>query len=186
MSVKIGVIISTTRPTRVGPQIAQWFFDQVKNTPDAEFELIDLKDFNLPLLDEPKSPMSGEYEHEYTKTWSEKVKGFDGFIFVTAEYNNGPPAALKNAIDVLYHEWDRKPVAFIGYGTYGATRAVEQLVDITAKIGMAPLTKTFVGVTKSWDALNEDGTLKPEYVNGSIEHLVENLLWWTNTLKQAR
>jgi NAD(P)H-dependent FMN reductase len=186
MSLKIGVLTSTTRPTRFGPKVASWFMDQVKDTSGVEFELIDLAEQDLRLLDEPKSPSSGEYQYEYTKRWSEKIKGLDGFVFVTAEYNNGPPAALKNAIDVIYHEWDRKPVAFVGYGTYGATRAVEQLVDITAKVGMAPLTKTFVGIVKSWEAADEDGNMKPDHVFGNVDHLVENLKWWGETLKQAR
>jgi NAD(P)H-dependent FMN reductase len=186
MSLKIAVIVSTTRPTRVGRKVANWFMDQVQETENVNFELIDLKEINLPFLDEPQSPSTGEYEHEYTKQWSEKIKGFDGFIFVTAEYNNGPPAPLKNALDVIYHEWDRKPVAFVGYGTYGATRAVEQLVNITAKIGMVPLPKTFVGITKSWEAITDQGEVKPEYVMGKIEGLLDNLLWWAQTLKSSK
>lgn len=186
MSLKVGVIVSTTRPTRVGLKVAQWFMTQVKNYPDVSFELIDLNDQNLHLLDEPKSPSTGEYEYEYTKQWSKKVKGFDGFVFVTAEYNNGYPAPLKNAIDILYHEWDRKPVAFVGYGTYGATRAVEQLVNVTAKVGMVPLPKTFVGILKPWEAISEDGSINADLVQGSIEHLIENLIWTTQALQEAQ
>lgn len=186
MSQKIGVIVSTTRPTRVGLKVAQWFMDQVKNNSAAEFELIDLNDQNLHLLDEPKSPSTGEYQYEYTKQWSEKIQALDGFVFVTAEYNNGYPAPLKNAIDILYHEWDRKPVAFVGYGTYGATRAVEQLVNVTAKVGMVPLPKTFVGILKPWEAIGEDGSINPDLVQGSIEHLVENLVWTAQALNTAK
>lgn len=185
---KIGVIIGTTRPGRKGPVVADWLLNKIceLNATDAKFELIDLKEENLPLLNEKNSPAEGKYELESTKKWSKKVEACDGFIFVVAEYNNGPPAPLKNAIDTVYHEWNRKPVAFVGYGTYGATRAVEQLVDITAKIGMAPLSKTFVGISKFWDAVDEKGNIKEEYVNGDVAKLVDNLLWWTKSLKISR
>jgi NAD(P)H-dependent FMN reductase len=185
-NIKIGVIISTTRPTRLGPKIAAWFMSQVANNSDADFELIDLKEVNLPFINEQESPSSGNYELEHTKKWSETIKGFDGFVLVTAEYNNGPPAPLKNALDSIYHEWDKKPVAFVGYGTYGATRAVEQLVNVTAKMGMVPLPKTFASIIKTWDAFDDNGKVKSEYVMGNVEELVENLLWWTNILKEAR
>lgn len=186
MAIKIGVVISSTRPTRVGRKVAEWFMQQIKDTPGAEFELIDLKETDLDFLSEPESPSTGHYTQPKVIAWSQKVASLDGFIFVTAEYNNGPPAPLKNAIDSIYHEWDRKPVAFVGYGTYGATRAVEQLVDTAAKVGMAPLSKTFVGISKSWEAFADDGSVKPEYVMGSPEQLTANLIWWAETLKKAR
>lgn len=186
MSLKIAVIVSTTRPTRVGRKIADWFMNQVKNADDVQFELIDLAELNLPFMSEPESASSGHYTQEEVIKWSKQVAGLDGFIFVTAEYNNGYPAPLKNAIDTLYHEWNRKPVAFVGYGTYGATRAVEQLVDVTAKIGMAPLSKTFVSILHPWSAVNEDGTIDEKFINGKTEELVSNLKWWGETLKKAR
>lgn len=186
MSVKIGVIVASTRPARAGRHIADWFMDQVSGSDGVIFDLIDLKEEDLPFLPEPKSAASGEYEKDSTKKWSEKINQYDGYVFVTAEYNNGPPAPLKNALDTLYHEWDRKPVAFVGYGGYGATRAVEQLVDSTAKIGMVPLSKTFVGVIKVWEALDSNNKVKPEFVMGNPEKMVENLKWWAETLKAAR
>lgn len=184
---KIGIIIGTTRPTRKGHFVAKWLMDKIKSLEihTAEFVLLDLQKENLPFLMDTKSPADGDYELESTKKWSKKIDACDGFIFITAEYNNGPAAPLKNAIDTIYHEWDRKPVAFVGYGTYGATRAVEQLVDITAKIGMAPLSKTFVGISKFWDAIDDQGNIKEEYVNGDVAKLVDNLLWWTKKLKQT-
>lgn len=184
MSLKIGVVISTTRPTRVGDKVAQWFLNQdaVKNSPDLDFELIDLKELDLPFLSEPESPSTGNYTQAKTIAWSKKVTSLDGLVFVTAEYNNGPPAPLKNAIDTVYHEWDRKPVAFVGYGSYGAARAVEQLADITAKVGMAPLLKTFIGILHPWDSIHDDGTIDPAFVQGNIEAFVANLAWWTQAL----
>lgn len=186
MSAKIGVIVSATRPTRVGRHVADWFVEKVKDTEGLEFELLDLKEWDLPFLSEEKSPSSGEYALESSKKWSQKIAGLDGFVFVTAEYNNGPPAPLKNAIDSLYHEWDKKPVAFVGYGTYGATRAVEQLVNNTAKVGMAPLAKTFVGVLNPWESISPEGEVNEEFVRGHLEALTDNLRAWAELLKQAR
>lgn len=186
MSLKIGVIVSTTRPTRVGRKVADWFMDQVKNVSDIEFEIIDLKEIGLPFLSEPESPSSGHYTQEKVIAWSKKVNSLDGFVLVTAEYNNGYPAPLKNAIDTVYHEWDRKPVAFVGYGSYGATRAVEQLVNVVAKVGMVPLPKTFVGITHPWESIQEDGSVDEKFVNGNLNGLVENLKWWGEALKAAR
>ena len=186
MSLKIGIIISTTRPTRSGNKVGKWFFDKVSKNPDLEFELIDLNEVDLPFLSEPESASSGHYTQEKVIAWSKKVEGLDGFVFVTAEYNNGIPAPLKNAIDTLYHEWDRKPVTFVGYGTYGATRAVEQLVNVTAKVGMVPLPKTFVGIVHPWDAIHDDGTVDEQYVQGKVEGLLDNLKWWAQTLKTNR
>lgn len=186
MSLRIGVIISTTRPTRVGDKVATWFMNQVKNNDKLEFELIDLKEVDLPFLSEPESPSSGHYTQDKVIAWSKRIDALDGFIFITAEYNNGYPAPLKNAIDSIYHEWDKKPVAFVGYGTYGATRAVEQLVDVTAKVGMAPLSKTFVGIVKPWDAIHEDGSIDPAMVQGSMDNMINNLSTWAEALKSTR
>ncbi len=188
MGLKIGVIISSTRPTRVGDKVAQWFMNQPAVTGSAEldFELIDLKELDLPFLSEPESASTGRYTQAKTKAWSQQVEALDGFVFITAEYNNGVPAPLKNAIDTIYNEWDRKPAAFVGYGTYGATRAVEQLANITAKVGMVPLLKTFVGIMDPWDSVGQDGSVKPEYVHGRLEKLIENLAWWATLLKAAR
>lgn len=185
MSSKIGVIVSSTRPTRVGRVVADWFLEQVKDNQDLEFELLDLKEIDLPFLNEKESPSSGKYELEHTKEWSKKIEHLDGFVFITAEYNNGPPAALKNAIDSLYHEWDKKPVAFVGYGTYGAARAIDQLVDNTAKVGMMPLSKTVIGIMDPWNSITDD-TVKKEYVHGNFDAMIANLTWWAELLKSAR
>lgn len=186
MSLKIGVIVSTTRPTRVGRHVADWFMGQAQNTEGIEFEILDLKDWDLPFLSEPESASSGNYAMESSKKWSQKIAEMDGFVFVTAEYNNGPPAPLKNAIDTLYHEWDKKPVAFVGYGGYGATRAVEQLVNITAKVGMAPIAKTFVGVVAPWESIGQNGEIDETFVQGNVKNLVASLKEWTELLKPAR
>jgi len=184
MSLQIGVIVSTTRPTRAGRKVADWFMDQVADS-DMEFEILDLKEWDLPFLSEPESASSGNYAQELSKKWSAKVASLDGFVFVTAEYNNGMPAPLKNAIDTLYHEWAKKPVAFLGYGAYGATRSVEQVAAVMAKVNAMPLLSTFVGILNPWESVTDEG-VKPEFVRGSVDGVLKNLEWWAETLKQAR
>lgn len=185
MSTKIGVIVGSTRPTRVGRHVADWLMPQLEGVEDMTFELLDLKEWDIPFLSEPESASTGHYTQDKTKQWSEKIAGLDGFIFVTAEYNNGPPAPLKNAIDTLYHEWAKKPVAFIGYGGYGATRAVEQLANNMAKVNAMPILSTFVGILNPWESISAEG-VKAEFVHGHIDGLVENLGWWAQALQSAR
>jgi NAD(P)H-dependent FMN reductase len=186
MSVKIGVIISTTRPSRIGPKVADWFISKTKSLNNAVFEIIDLKEVNLPFLKDQASPAEQQYDQESTKKWSEIISNYDGFVFVTAEYNNGYPAPLKNALDTVYHEWDKKPVAFVGYGTFGAARAIEQLVNVTAKIGMVPLSKTVVGIISPWQAIKEDGSVDEAFVHGKVDGLLDNLMWWSELTKSKR
>lgn len=186
MSLKIGVIVGSNRPIRTGRKVAEWFMSEVENADGTEFELIDLAEVNLPYLDEPSLPSQGDYQHEHTKKWGEKVDGYDGFVFVTPEYNSGYTAVLKNAIDSIYSEWGKKPVAFVGYGALGATRSIEQLVAITAKINMVPRPMTSVKIVESWAFFNEKGQADPAKVKGDPKNLVEDLLWWATTLKEAR
>ena len=134
---KIALIIGSTRPNRNGEAVAKWAHEIARRRSDAEFELVDLKDFNLPLLDEPLSPMMGRYAQEHTKRWSAKIASFDAYVFVTPEYNHAVPGALKNAIDFLYHEWVNKAAGFIGYGAAGGSRAIENLRLIMAELQIA-------------------------------------------------
>jgi len=125
---KLSVIIASTRPGRVGLPIGQWFFEQAKSHGKFEVELVDLKERNLPLLDEPKHPRLGEYEHEHTKAWSQLVKASDAFVFVTPEYNFSAPPSLLNALDYLFNEWAYKAAGFVSYGGQsGGIRAVQML-----------------------------------------------------------
>lgn len=179
---KIAVIVGSTRHNRVGRHVADWFMNKVANNQEAEFELIDLKDVNLPFLDEPEIPSKENYKNESTISWSETIKKYDGYVLVTAEYNHGPPAPLKNALDTLYVEWDKKPVAFVGYGAYGAARAIEQLVSVASKIGMVPLTKTVVGLLSLEQSVRRDGSIDETFIKGKVENLTNNLLWWANKL----
>jgi len=124
---KIGIIVGSTRPGRKAAAVAKWVHDILKSRKDAEFEIVDIEDYKLPLLDEPLPPTMHQYRNAHTKTWSEKIASLDAYIFVTPEYNHATSAALKNAIDFLYHEWNNKVAGFVGYGGAGGVRAVENL-----------------------------------------------------------
>jgi NAD(P)H-dependent FMN reductase len=126
--VKIAVVLGSTRPGRKGEAVAQWVLDRVAGRTDAEFSLLDLADFDLPLLSEATVPGAAnrEYETPQTRAWSAAIDPFDGYLWVTPEYNHGVPAALKNAFDVLYPEWGQKAAGLIGYGADGGVRAMEQ------------------------------------------------------------
>lgn len=136
--VKIGIIIGSTRPGRNAPAVAQWVYNIARNRTDAEFELVDIADFNLPVYDEPVPPsMSTDYAKDHTKAWSEKIASLDGFVFVTPEYNRATSGALKNAIDFLYYEWNNKAAGFVGYGSFLGARAVENLRLIMGELQIA-------------------------------------------------
>lgn len=135
--IKIGIILGSTRPNRNGEQVANWVYEIASQRDDAEFELIDLRDYPLPHLDEPMSASFGQYQHEHTQVWAEKIASFDGFVMVTPEYNHSTSGVLKNAIDFLYKEWNNKAVGFVSYGGVGGARAAEHLRLICGELMMA-------------------------------------------------
>ena len=135
--VKIAVILGSTRPGRNGEAVAQWVLQQAGRRQDAQFELVDIASFNLPLLDEPVPPSMGQYSKPHTQAWAAKIASFDGFILVTPEYNHGTSGALKNALDYLYKEWNNKAAGFVSYGSAGGARAVEHLRGIMAELQVA-------------------------------------------------
>jgi NAD(P)H-dependent FMN reductase len=135
--IRIGVILGSTRPNRNGEQVARWVLDVVSQRRDAEFELVDLRDYPLPHLDEPLPPSMGQYQNAHTQQWAAKIASFDGFVMVTPEYNHGTSGVLKNAIDYLYAEWNNKAVGFVSYGAVGGARAAEHLRLVAAELQMA-------------------------------------------------
>src|SRR6059058_248325 len=135
--IKIAIILGSTRPNRNGEAVAKWVYEVAKKRSDAEFELVDIKDFNLPLLDEPVPPSMGQYSKSHTKTWAAKIDTFDAYVFVTPEYNHGTSGALKNAIDFLFAEWNNKAAGFVGYGSAGGVRAVEHLRLVMGELQVA-------------------------------------------------
>src|SRR6202012_2946455 len=117
--------------------VGHWVLEQARKRTDAEFEIVDIAHYNLPLLDEPMPPSTGRYEKSHTKAWSAPCAGLDGYIFVTPEYNHGTSGALKNAIDFVFKEWNDKAAGFVGYGSVGGARAVEQLRVVLAECQIA-------------------------------------------------
>jgi len=134
---RIGIILGSTRPNRNGEQVAQWVLDNASKRSDATFELVDLRDYPLPLLDEPMPASMGNYQNDHTKKWAAKIASFDGFVFVTPEYNHSTSGALKNALDYLFAEWNNKAVGFVSYGAAGGVRAVEHLRQIVGELMMS-------------------------------------------------
>ncbi|MYW63761.1 NADPH-dependent FMN reductase [Streptomyces sp. SID8379] len=134
----IGIILGSTRPGRVGPQIGEWVEKAARERADVSVELVDIAEYALPLFDEPRSPRMGDYEHEHTRAWAARIDALDGFVFVTPEYNRSIPAALKNAIDFVYNEWNNKAAGFIGYGSnVGGARAVDHLRHIAGAVQLS-------------------------------------------------
>lgn len=182
--VKIGIIIGSTRPGRVGDSVAKWVYELSKAREDAEFELVDIKDYNLPLLDESKMASLRQYSKEHTKAWSAKIDGFDGFIFVTPEYNHSTSAALKNALDFLYKEWNNKAAGFVSYGAIGGARAVESLRPVMAQLLIADVAAQ---VMLSTFTDFEEGVFKPNPRHEkSADNLFNQVIAWSVAMKTLR
>jgi NAD(P)H-dependent FMN reductase len=136
--IKVGIIVGSTRPGRHADVVANWVLENAKKRTDAQFEVVDIADFKLPLLDEPVPPSMGQYSKPHTKAWAQKVASFDAYVFVTPEYNHAPSAALKNAIDFIYGEWNNKAAGFVSYGASSSGgRAVEQLRLVMGELQVA-------------------------------------------------
>ena len=135
--VRIGIVIGSTRPGRKAEVVARWLLEFARKRGDAEYELVDIAEFNLPHLDEPVPPSLGQYSKPHTKAWSAKIDSLDGFVFVTPEYNHSTSGALKNAIDFLFKEWNNKAAGFVSYGSAGGARAVEHLRLVMAELMVA-------------------------------------------------
>lgn len=180
---KIAVIIASTRPARVGPKIATWFYELAKKEPQAEFELVDLIDYKLPVLDEP---VPSGVSKEHTQKWAAKIAEFDGFVFVTPEYNHGIAGSFKNAIDFLNKEWQYKPVAYVSYGVIGGSRAVEQLRQVAAQFHQFDL-RAQVTVISPWEYFNEKGEfVSNEHHQASAQAVIEEIVFWSTEMKPLR
>lgn len=134
---RIAIILGSTRPGRNGEAVAKWVHQEASRRSDAEYDLVDIAEQGLPILDEPIPPSQGQYQNGHTLRWAETIDGYDGFVFVTPEYNHGTSAALKNALDFLYKEWNDKVAGFVGYGSVGGVRAVEHLRLVMAELQVA-------------------------------------------------
>ncbi|MFD3515307.1 NADPH-dependent FMN reductase [Streptomyces sp. NPDC058657] len=192
---RIAIIVGSTRPTRRTAVAAQWVLEAAGRHPavkneDATVELVDLADFDLPQLDEPEPAAFGVYHHEHTKKWASTIAGFDGFIFVTPEYNASLPGSLKTAIDYLYGEWAHKAAGFVGHGVHGATRAVEHLRGVMAELKVATVSSQ-VALNVFTDFAITDPTLPGEITPGehqepTLHELLDDLILWSESFKQVR
>ncbi|ADJ29377.1 NADPH-dependent FMN reductase [Nitrosococcus watsonii] len=183
--IKIAVIIGSTRPERVGESVARWVYDIAEQRSDAEFELVDLKELDLPLLDEPAPPSMGQYSQPHTKAWAAKVASFDAYVFVTPEYNHGTPGALKNALDFVYAEWNNKAAGFVSYGSAGGARAVEQLRLVASELQMAHV-RNQVMFSLFTDFQNMSEFTPHERHQKSVDDMLDQLIAWGCALKTLR
>lgn len=185
---KVGVILGSTRDARFGDKPAQWFMKLAQQRNDMQFELLDLRDFDLPFFNEVASNAWAPTQDEKAKRWQQKIAEFDAYVIITPEYNHAPPAALKNALDQAYVEWVRKPVAFVGYGSVGAARAVEQLRLIVNELQMMPVRAAVHIQGADFMAVSGgDKTLDDlDYLPPLVTTMLDDLAWWAKALKAAR
>lgn len=185
---KIAIILSSTRQSRFADKPAQWLYEIATQRSDLDFELVDLRNFPMPFFDEVASNAWSPSTNPVAQRWQQKVAEFDGYIFITAEYNHSITAVLKNALDYAYPEWNRKPAACVGYGSVGAARAIEHLRLICVELQMVPIRTgvhiqggDFMAVWQQGKSLNDFPYLQPNVAN-----MLDELAWWSKTLKTAR
>lgn len=182
---KIGIIMGSTRPGRNGEAVANWVHKIAQKRNDAEFELVDILDYHLPLLDEPVPSSQGQYSRPHTKNWASKIASFDGFVFVTPEYNHSTSGALKNAIDFIYAEWNNKAAGFVGYGGAGGVRAVENLRLVMAELQVADV-RAQVALSLFSDFENFS-VFKPDPRHEkSLNTVFDQVIAWAGALKPLR
>ncbi|GHA15648.1 FMN reductase [Devosia pacifica] len=188
---KIAVIVSSTRDSRFADKPAQWVLQQAQKRDEFDVELVDIKDFDLPFFNEMASNLWMPSEDPNAIAWQKKIGEFDGYIFVVAEYNRSITGALKNALDQAYLEWNRKPAAYVGYGSVGAARAIEHLRLINIELQMVPVRSgVHIGGSEFMKVhpLGENGdisNIEPAILPG-MNDLLDQLVWWTSATKAQR
>lgn len=182
------VITASTRESRNGPLVAAWFLDQAARHNGFDVEPIDLAEVGLPLFDEPRHPRLRKYAHDHTKAWSATIARGDAFVFVTPEYDHGPPASLVNAMQYLVHEWSYKPLGFVSYGgVAGGTRSVQMIKSIAIALKLVPIVDavTIPFFSKLID--DDTGDFRPgEVQEKAAGHMLEELQRWQRALAQLR
>ena len=183
--IKVAVIVGSTRPGRKALDVARWVMETAGKRSDAQYELVDIEDFKLPLLDEPVPPSMGQYAKPHTLAWAAKIAEFDGFVFVTPEYNHGTSGALKNAIDFLYKEWNNKAAGFVGYGSAGGARAIESLRLVMGELMVADV-RAQVMLSLFTDFENF-ATFKPAaHQAKSVDAMLDQVVAWSGALAALR
>jgi len=191
----IAIIVGSTRPRRRGDLVGRWVAEVahrhvVERGEDATFEIVDLADYMLPLLDEPLPAIFGDYRGAHTTRWAQCIGSFDGFVFVTPEYNHSVPAALKNAIDYLFAEWNDKAAGFVSYGLHGGTRAVEHLRLALAELKVADV-RTQVALSMHTDFEITDPTERGAFSPGphqepTLTQMLDEVVDWSRALAPLR
>lgn len=184
--VRIAIVLGSTRPGRRGEPVARWVLEQATARGDASYELLDLADFALPLLDEPRPASAGKYEYEHTKRWSDAVDDFDGYVFVTPEYNRGPSGVLKNALDYLYKEWNDKAAGIVSYGSAASgLRAAEALRLTLGELQIADVRQS-VGISLLHDFENFT-TFAPQPIHAqNLDVQLDQVVAWSTALRGVR
>lgn len=183
---RLGIVVASTRPGRIGLPIAQWFETHARAHGAFELDVIDLKEVGLPMFDEPHHPRLSKYENAHTKQWSQRVSVADAFVLVMPEYNYAPPPALLNAIDYLLHEWSYKPASFVSYGGISAgLRAVTIMKAILTGLKIMPIPE---GVSLPFAAQNvKEGAFQPTDANQKAATLMlDELRRWSEALRSLR
>jgi len=185
----IAVVLASVREGRKGAAFAHWIHGLLAERDGVHAELIDLKDWPLPAYTYPVHATAAEQfyaKDSIQARWAERMRPFDGFIFVTPEYNRGYPGHLKTALDHLYQVWNKKPVAFVAYGGFsGGSRVVEQLKQVAIELQMVPL-RDDVNISMIGLVTDERGYPTAELWQKKAKALLDSLLYWTRLLKRER
>ncbi|WP_350347925.1 NAD(P)H-dependent oxidoreductase [Agromyces sp. G08B096] len=195
--IRLAIVLGSTRTHRRGAAVADWALATARRTaPEGvELELVDIADFALPVLDEPAPGAWGIYAHEHTRRWSEAIDSFDGYLFVTPEYNHGVPGPFKNAIDFLFAEWHHKAVGFVSYGVNGGVRAVEQLRQVAAELHLAVVrSQVVLNTYTDFDYRGVDlgdptatGVFAPDARHADdLARVVDEVATWSRALRPIR
>jgi NAD(P)H-dependent FMN reductase len=192
---KVAVIIGAIREGRKTPQQAKWVMNTLKNMDDVQADLVDLKDYPMPLFNEPASPRYNPQREidPRAQKWLDKLAEFEAYVFVTPEYNHSVPGVLKNAIDYVDWQLARKPAAVVSHGSAGGARAEVALKEILSESRMVPMS-TVPGVAMNGmsEKIDEDGNLaeaerhNPYGPQAALEMLLKELQWYSNALAAAR
>jgi len=183
--IRVGIVLGSTRPGRLGESVGRWVYEIARKRTDAEFELVDLKDYPLPHLDEPLPSSLGQYSQAHTKAWAKKVGSLDAFVFVTPEYNHSTSGVLKNAIDFVYSEWNNKAAGFVSYGSAGGVRAVEHLRLVMAEVQVATVrAQASFSIFTDFENFR---TFRPDpSKEKSVTTMLDQLVAWGTALRALR
>lgn len=182
---RLAVIIGSTRPGRIGPKVANWFAEIARIDGRFEIDIVDLADFGFPMEMGQGAPKMGQY-HPDALPFAERIAAADAFVFITPEYNHGYPASLKSALDAIYKEWTMKPASFVSYGgASGGLRSIEQLRPVMAELHVHDI-QASISLPFVFGAFAEGGSIKDPTTSKSAQVVLDQLEWWTSTLKSGR